>query len=69
MLLFPMQLYTEFHRITNQNLPHSLYAALDKYTPLLLKLYRKKKAGSVAKKMEEVIMAYNDQVKYFLCIT
>ncbi|XP_069388840.1 sterile alpha motif domain-containing protein 3-like [Paralichthys olivaceus] len=57
------QLYTEFHRITNQNLPHSFYAALDKYTPLLLKLYRKKKAGSFAKKMEEVIMAYNDQDK------
>uniref|UniRef100_A0A673A2K9 Uncharacterized protein n=1 Tax=Sphaeramia orbicularis TaxID=375764 RepID=A0A673A2K9_9TELE len=43
------QLYSEFHRITNQNLPFSFFAALDKYTPQLLKLYRKRKTSSFDK--------------------
>lgn len=58
-----MQLYSEFHRITNQNLPYSFYAALDKYTPQLLKLYKKRKTGSFGEKMEDVLRAYEEQVK------
>ncbi|KAL0962623.1 hypothetical protein UPYG_G00342920 [Umbra pygmaea] len=58
-----MQLYSEFHRINNQNLRDSFFAALDKYTPQLLKLYRKRKTGSFGKKMEEVLMAYEEQDK------
>lgn len=65
-LLFSMQLYSEFHRITNQNLPYSFYAALDKYTPQLLKLYKKRKTGSFGEKMEDVLRAYEEQVKTFL---
>lgn len=61
-----MQLHSEFHRITNQNLPFSFFAALDKYTPQLLKLYKKRKTGSFGEKMEEVLMAYEEQVKIFL---
>lgn len=61
-----MQLYSEFHRITNQNLPYSFYAALDKYTPQLLKLYKKRKTGSFGEKMEDVLRAYEEQVKTFL---
>ncbi|KAK0141201.1 Sterile alpha motif domain-containing protein 3 [Merluccius polli] len=57
------QLYGEFHRITNQNLPFSFYTALDKYTPQLLKLYRKRKTGSFGEKMDEVLMAYEEQEK------
>uniref|UniRef100_A0A3B5A7P0 PB1 domain-containing protein n=1 Tax=Stegastes partitus TaxID=144197 RepID=A0A3B5A7P0_9TELE len=44
------QLYSEFHRITNQNLPFNFFAALDKYTPQLLKLYKKRKTSSFDKK-------------------
>ncbi|XP_031150549.1 uncharacterized protein LOC116046346 isoform X2 [Sander lucioperca] len=55
------QLYSEFHRITNQNLPYSFFAALDKYTPQLLKLYKKRKNGSFGEKMQDVLMAYEDK--------
>ncbi|CAM4572367.1 unnamed protein product [Leuciscus chuanchicus] len=57
------QLYSEFHRITNQNLPYSFYAALDKYTPHRLKLYKKRKTGSFGEKMEDVLRAYEEQDK------
>ena len=60
-----MQLYSEFHRITNLNLPSTFYAALDKYTPQLLQLYKKRKTGSFGQKMEAVMMAFEEQV--FFC--
>lgn len=60
-----MQLNCEFHRITNQNLPFAFFAAIDKYTPQLLKLYKKKKTGKFWEKMEELLMAYEEQVKIF----
>lgn len=60
-----MQLYSDFHRITNQNLPFSFFAALDKYTPQLLKRYNKRKTGRFGEKREEVLMAYEEQVKIF----
>lgn len=64
-LLFFMQLYSEFHRITNLNLPSTFYAALDKYTPQLLQLYKKRKTGSFGQKMEAVMMAFEEQVFFF----
>jgi len=66
LLLFFMQLYSEFHRITNQNLPSALFAALDKYTPQLLKLYKKKRTGSLGQKMESIMMAFEEQVFFFI---
>lgn len=62
MLLFLIQLYGEFHRITNQNLPFSFFAALDKNTPQLLKLYKQRKTGAFGKKMADLLMAYENQV-------
>ncbi|XP_057699041.1 sterile alpha motif domain-containing protein 3-like [Corythoichthys intestinalis] len=62
-LLCEAQLYSEFHRITNQNLPFNFFAALDKYTPQLLKLYKKRKTSSFAQKMEAVLVAYEEQDK------
>ncbi|GLD47205.1 sterile alpha motif domain-containing protein 3-like protein [Lates japonicus] len=44
------QLYCEFHRITNQNLPFSFFAALHKYKPQLLKLYKKRKTGNLVRR-------------------
>ncbi|KAF1395641.1 hypothetical protein PFLUV_G00013710 [Perca fluviatilis] len=55
------QLCSEFHRITNQNLLYSLFAALDKYTPQLL--CKKRKNGSFGKKIQNVLMAYEEQDK------
>lgn len=60
-LLFYMQLYSEFHRITNQSLPFTFFAALDKYTPQLLKLYKRRKSGSFGEKMAAVLMAYEER--------
>ncbi|KAL2079691.1 hypothetical protein ACEWY4_025435 [Coilia grayii] len=37
------QLYKEFHRITNQNLPYTFLGALDKAAPRLLQLYENTK--------------------------
>ncbi|KAI3367243.1 hypothetical protein L3Q82_008295 [Scortum barcoo] len=60
-LFIEAQLYSEFHRITKQNLLFSYFAALDKYTPQLLKLYKKRKTGRFGEKMEDVLMAYEEQ--------
>ncbi|XP_030609899.1 sterile alpha motif domain-containing protein 3-like [Archocentrus centrarchus] len=57
------QLYCEFHRITNQHLPHVFYAALDEYAPKLIGLYKKKKTGRVGEKMDQLMLAYEKQDK------
>ncbi|KAF5889908.1 sterile alpha motif domain-containing protein 3, partial [Clarias magur] len=54
-------LYSEFHRITNQNLPFPFFAGLDKYAPQLLRLYKKRKTGIFFKKIEDILMAYEEQ--------
>ena len=61
-----LQLYFEFHRITNQNLPYSFFSALDKYTSQLLKLYKKKTTGRFGEKLQHVVTAYEEQVNTFL---
>ncbi|MED6283784.1 hypothetical protein CHARACLAT_012481 [Characodon lateralis] len=62
-LFYETQLYCEFHRITNQHLPHVFYAALDEYAPQLIGLYQKKKTGLVGEKMEQLLLAYQQQDK------
>ncbi|XP_076613244.1 uncharacterized protein LOC143336788 [Chaetodon auriga] len=61
------QLYSEFHRITNLNLPSTFYASLDKYTPQLLQLYKKRKTGSFGQKMDAILMAFQEQDKNDIC--
>ncbi|XP_026017101.1 uncharacterized protein LOC113018255 [Astatotilapia calliptera] len=62
-LFHETQLYFEFHRITNQNLPHVFYAALDDYAPQLIGLYKKRKTGRVGERMEQLLLAYGKQDK------
>ncbi|KAI3365190.1 hypothetical protein L3Q82_010285 [Scortum barcoo] len=57
------KLYSEFHRITNQHLPFSFFSALDKHTPKLLQLYKKRRTGHFGEKIAEVLMAYEAQDK------
>ncbi|KAM6901584.1 uncharacterized protein PEZ65_014597 [Lycodopsis pacificus] len=59
------QLYGEFHRITNQSLQYSFFAALDKNTPQLLKLYKGRKTGAFGEKMADLLMAYDEQEEEF----
>uniref|UniRef100_A0A3P9BV25 PB1 domain-containing protein n=1 Tax=Maylandia zebra TaxID=106582 RepID=A0A3P9BV25_9CICH len=61
-LIHETQLYFEFHRITNQTLPHVFYAALDDYAPQLIGLYKKRKTGWVGERMEQLLLAYGKQV-------
>ena len=63
-----MQLYLEFHRITNQNLAYSFFSELDKYTSQLLKLYKKKTTGRFGEKLQQVVTAYEEQVNTFLLL-
>uniref|UniRef100_A0A8C6UNX2 Sterile alpha motif domain containing 3 n=1 Tax=Neogobius melanostomus TaxID=47308 RepID=A0A8C6UNX2_9GOBI len=56
------QLYSEYTRITNQNLSHGFYSALDEKAPKLLELYKKKKSGVIAEKLKQVLLAYEKQV-------
>ncbi|KAL6460692.1 hypothetical protein MHYP_G00306580 [Metynnis hypsauchen] len=60
-LFYETQLYCEFHRITNQHLPHVFYAALDEYAGQLIGLYKKKK--TVGEKMNQLLLAYEKQDK------
>ena len=69
MLLCSVQLYGEFHRITNQSLQYSFFAALDKNTPQLLKLYKERKTGAFGEKMADLLMAYDKQVRVLLLFT
>ncbi|XP_056266429.1 uncharacterized protein LOC130190815 isoform X2 [Pseudoliparis swirei] len=57
------QLYGEFHRIINQSLQYSFFAALDKNTAKLLKLYKERKTGAFGEKMADLLMAYEEQDK------
>ena len=57
-----MQLYSEFHRIANLNVPSTFYASLDHYTPQLIQLYKKRKTGTFGEKMEAILMAFEEQV-------
>lgn len=59
-----MQVYAEFQRITNQNLPNTLYAQLDRHTPRLMALFRQKasKTGKMADALAEIFSVHDAQV-------
>uniref|UniRef100_A0A8C4Z2R7 Uncharacterized protein n=1 Tax=Gadus morhua TaxID=8049 RepID=A0A8C4Z2R7_GADMO len=48
--------YAEFQRITNQNLPNTFYAELDRHTPRLMALFRQKasKTGQTADALDDM---------------
>ena len=55
-----MQVYAEFQRITNQNLPNTFYAELDRHTPRLMALFRQKasKTGQTADALADKSMIH-----------
>ncbi|KAJ8334722.1 hypothetical protein SKAU_G00403610 [Synaphobranchus kaupii] len=63
-LFLEAQVYAEFHRITNQNLPQTFFSSLNKYTPQLLSLYKTKagKSGATADKMAAILNDYEEKV-------
>ncbi|RXN13485.1 hypothetical protein ROHU_009674 [Labeo rohita] len=59
-LSFKEQIVEEFFRITNKNLLGTFRAAVEKYTPKLLRLYRSRKA-SFGKDLEHILMKLDDE--------
>ncbi|XP_039662648.1 uncharacterized protein LOC120562812 [Perca fluviatilis] len=57
------ELYAEFQRITNQNLPNTCYAELDRYLPRLMTLFRRKasKTGKTADALAEILKIHDEQ--------
>ncbi|XP_049914827.1 uncharacterized protein LOC126399085 [Epinephelus moara] len=55
--------YGEFHRVASQNLQYSFFAALDRHTPQLLKLYKQRRTGAFGEKMKDLLIAYEEQDK------
>ncbi|KAK0133442.1 hypothetical protein N1851_031037 [Merluccius polli] len=58
-----MQVYAEFQRITNQNLPNTFYAELDRHTPRLMALFRQKasKTGKTADTLADIFKVHDTQ--------
>ncbi|XP_034021378.1 uncharacterized protein LOC117505951 [Thalassophryne amazonica] len=59
-LFFREQIDAEFYRITNKMLLATFRAAVDKYTPKLLRLYRSRKAA-FGKAMDDVMAKLDDE--------
>ncbi|KAL3974909.1 hypothetical protein ACER0C_023535 [Sarotherodon galilaeus] len=57
------ELYAEFQRITNQNLPNTFYAELDRHLPRLMTLFRQKasKTGKTADALAEILRIHDEQ--------
>ncbi|KAL0984765.1 hypothetical protein UPYG_G00146620 [Umbra pygmaea] len=57
------ELYAEFQRITNQNLPNTFYAELDRHLPRLMTLFRQKasKTGKTADALAEILKFHDEQ--------
>ncbi|KAK9523443.1 hypothetical protein VZT92_018385 [Zoarces viviparus] len=57
------ELYAEFQRITNQNLPNTFYAELDRHLPRLMTLFRQKasKTGKTADALAEILKIHDEQ--------
>ncbi|KAM8769735.1 sterile alpha motif domain-containing protein 3-like isoform 1-T3 [Acanthopagrus schlegelii] len=57
------ELYAEFQRITNQNLPNTFYAELDRHLPRLMTLFRQKasKTGKTADVLAEILKIHDEQ--------
>ena len=59
-----MQVYAEFQRITNQNLPNTFYSELDRHTPRSMTLFRQKasKTGKIADDLADIFTVHDEQV-------
>ncbi|KAK0132028.1 hypothetical protein N1851_022644 [Merluccius polli] len=57
------EVYAEFQRITNQNLPNTFYAELDRHTPRLMALFRQKasKTGKTADTLADIFKVHDTQ--------
>ncbi|XP_077065672.1 uncharacterized protein LOC143718532 [Siphateles boraxobius] len=57
------ELYAEFQRITNQNLPNTFYAELDRHLPRLMTLFRQKasKTGKISDALAEIFKIHDEQ--------
>lgn len=62
--LYSIQVYAEFQRITNQNLPNTFYAELDRHTPRLMALFRQKASntGKTAEALADIFKVHDTQV-------
>ncbi|XP_034076780.1 uncharacterized protein LOC117549201 [Gymnodraco acuticeps] len=57
------EVYAEFQRITNQNLPNTFYAAFDRHLPRLMAIFRQKasKSGKTAEALAEILKIHDEQ--------
>ncbi|KAI9520625.1 hypothetical protein NQZ68_015164 [Dissostichus eleginoides] len=57
------EVYAEFQRITNQNLPNTFYAAFDRHLPRLMAIFRQKafKTGKTADALAEIFKIHDEQ--------
>ncbi|KAJ8349140.1 hypothetical protein SKAU_G00277290 [Synaphobranchus kaupii] len=57
------EVYAEFQRITNQNLPNTFYAELDRHLSRLMTLFRQKasKTGKTADALAEILKIHDEQ--------
>lgn len=55
-----VQVFAEFHRITNMNPRNRFFCELDRHTPQLLQLYRQKtsQTGKTAEALREILKIY-----------
>ncbi|XP_060785152.1 uncharacterized protein LOC132891510 isoform X2 [Neoarius graeffei] len=57
------ELYAEFQRLTNQNLPNTFYAELDRHLPRMMTLFRQKaaKTGKTADALASILKLHDEQ--------
>ncbi|XP_034092037.1 uncharacterized protein LOC117559389 [Gymnodraco acuticeps] len=57
------EVYAEFQRITNQNLPNTFYAAFDRHLPRLMAIFRPKasKSGKTAEALADILKIHDEQ--------
>ncbi|XP_027132735.1 uncharacterized protein LOC113745390 isoform X2 [Larimichthys crocea] len=57
------EIYAEYQRITNQNLPNTFYAALDRHLPQMMTLFRQKaaKTGKTADALASILKLHDEQ--------
>ncbi|XP_048861283.1 uncharacterized protein LOC125730418 [Brienomyrus brachyistius] len=57
------EVYAEFQRITNQNLPNTFYSELDRHLPRLMTLFRQKasRTGKTSDALTEILKIHDEQ--------
>ncbi|XP_026100116.1 uncharacterized protein LOC113070979 [Carassius auratus] len=57
------EVYAEFQRITNENLPNTFYSELDRHLPRLMTLFRQKasRTGKTSDTLTEILRIHDDQ--------